>query len=172
MYIFFQCSQAKYCQIRKFSRGFYFRETSHMPSFVKIELSRYGKITLPLPIYRVVNFNAANMSFNAICEKKISLKFTNLQQISFYAPQRNVGRHIVIALSVRPSVPLRVRCISPIFFEVGIPNLMCGCILGWQSVAYHFRVTVTLTLTCDLPFIVITMSVRPASCPVHISYIL
>ena len=39
-----------------------------------------------------------------------------------------------------------VRCISPIFFEAGIQNLMCGCILGWGSVAYHFRVTVTLTL--------------------------
>ena len=26
--------------------------------------------------------------------------------------------------------PLRVRCISPIFFEVGIPNLICECILG------------------------------------------
>ena len=56
---------------------------------------------------------------------------------------------IVITMSVPPSVPqsvpLRVRCISPIFFEVGIPNLMCGCILGWQSVTYHFRVTVTLT---------------------------
>ena len=52
----------------------------------------------------------------------------------FLCPQRNFGRHIVIALSVRPcvcsSVPLRVRCISPIFFEVGIPNLVCGCILG------------------------------------------
>ena len=32
--------------------------------------------------------------------------------------------------SVSPSVPLRVGCISPIFFEVGIPNLVCGCILG------------------------------------------
>ena len=57
---------------------------------------------------------------------------------------------IVITMSVRPSAPLRVRCISPIFFEVGIPNLICGCILGWQSVAYYFRVTVTLTLTSDL----------------------
>ena len=74
--------------------------------------------------------------------------------------------------TVRPSVPLRVRCISPVFFEVGIPNLVCGCILGWVSVAYHFRVTVTLALTSDLVFIVISMSVRPASCPVHISYIL
>ena len=52
--------------------------------------------------------------------------------------------------SVCPSVPLRVRCISPIFFELGIPNLVCGCILGWRSVAYHFRVTVTLTLASDL----------------------
>ena len=34
----------------------------------------------------------------------------------------------------------------PIFFEVGIPNLVCGCILGWRSVPYHFRVNVTLTL--------------------------
>ena len=65
--------------------------------------------------------------------------------------------------TVRPSVPLRVRCISPIFFEVGIiPNLVCGCILGWRSVSYHFRVTVSLTLTSDLVFIVITMSVRPS----------
>ena len=64
--------------------------------------------------------------------------------------------------TVRPSVPLRVRCISPIFFEVGIPNLVCGCILGWRSVAYHFRVTVTLALTSDLVFIVVTMSVCPS----------
>ena len=78
--------------------------------------------------------------------------------------------------TVRPSVPLRVRCLSPIFFEVGIPNLVCGCILGWQSVAYHFWVFLTLTFTSELVFIVITVSVcpsvRPASCTVHISYIL
>ena len=55
--------------------------------------------------------------------------------------------------TVRPSVPLRVRCISPIFFEVGIPNLVCECILGWGSVAYNFPVTVTLT--SDLVFIVV-----------------
>ena len=47
--------------------------------------------------------------------------------------------------TVRPSVLLRVRCISPISFEVGISNLVCGCILGWRRVAYHFRVTVTLS---------------------------
>ena len=54
--------------------------------------------------------------------------------------------------SVRPS-RFRVRAISPIFFEVGIPNLVCGYILGWRSVAYHFRVTVTLT--SDLVFRII-----------------
>ena len=63
-----------------------------------------------------------------------------------------------VSPSVRPSVGpsrFRVRSISPIFFEVGIPNLVCGYILGWRSVAYHFRVTVTLTLTSDLVFIII-----------------
>ena len=57
--------------------------------------------------------------------------------------------------SYRPSVPLRVRFIFPLFFEVGIPNLVCGYILGWRSVAYHFRVTVTLNLTSDLVFRII-----------------
>ena len=55
--------------------------------------------------------------------------------------------------TVCPSIPLRVRFISPILFEVEIPNLVCGCILGWQSVAYQFRVT--LTLTSDLVFSII-----------------
>ena len=63
----------------------------------------------------------------------------------------------------RPSVLLLVWCISPIFFDVGIPNLVCGCILGWQSVEYHFWVTVTLTF--DQEYIVITMSVRPSVSP-------
>ena len=39
------------------------------------------------------------------------------------------------------------------YYEVGILNLVCGCILGWQSIAYHFRVTVTLT--SDLAFRII-----------------
>ena len=34
-----------------------------------------------------------------------------------------------------------------------MPNLVCICILGWRSVAYHFRVTVTLT--SDLVFRII-----------------
>ena len=35
-------------------------------------------------------------------------------------------------------------------FEVEISNLVCECILGWESVAYHNWVTVTLNLTSDL----------------------
>ena len=35
-------------------------------------------------------------------------------------------------------------------FEVGISNLVCECILGWRSVAYHNWVTMTLNLTSDL----------------------
>ena len=29
-------------------------------------------------------------------------------------------------------------------FEVGIPNLVCECILEWRIVPFHFPVTVTL----------------------------
>ena len=45
-----------------------------------------------------------------------------------------------------------VWSISLIFFEVGIPNLVCICILGCCSVTYHLRVTVTLTsdLVCRI----------------------
>ena len=38
-----------------------------------------------------------------------------------------------------------VRSISLILFEIGIPNLVCECILGWSRVLYHLRVTMTLT---------------------------
>ena len=92
----------------------------------------------------------------------------------FYAPKGTLGAYS--NRTVHPSVPpASWSCISLIYFEVGIPNLVCGCILGWRGVSYHFRVTVTLT--SDLVFIVIKCpsvrpSVRPASCPVHISYTL
>ena len=42
--------------------------------------------------------------------------------------------------------------VAPTFFEVGIPNLVCGYMLWLWGVAYHFRVTVTLILTSDLVF--------------------
>ena len=78
--------------------------------------------------------------FSGLCDLDLNL------WLSFYSNHN-------VRLSVRPSVPLRVQCISPLFFEVGNPNLMCGCILGWRSFAYHFRVT--LTLTSDLVFRII-----------------
>ena len=55
---------------------------------------------------------------------------------------------VVFELSVPPSVRrtlIHVQSISPILFEVGIPNSMCGYTLGSRSVVYYFRVTVTLT---------------------------
>ena len=46
-----------------------------------------------------------------------------------------------------------VRSISLIFFEVGIPNLVCICILAWWSLTYFFQANVTLT--SDLVLIII-----------------
>ena len=54
----------------------------------------------------------------------------------FLCPQSSFGRHI------HPSFPLRVRCISPLFFDVGIPNLVCGCMLDIQfGVCMHVWMT-------------------------------
>ena len=41
-----------------------------------------------------------------------------------------------------------------ILFELGIPNLVCGCFLGWQSVMYQF---------CDLDLILYNNRVRSKS---------
>ena len=43
-----------------------------------------------------------------------------------------------------------VSIASLILFELGVSNLVCGCILGCRSVAYHNWVTLTLNLTSDL----------------------
>ena len=44
----------------------------------------------------------------------------------------------------------RILSISLILLKVGIPNLVCGCIFGWGSVTYHFRVTLTFDLVCRI----------------------
>ena len=78
-----------------------------------------------------------------------------LSSTDFFMPPKELWEaysNHTVRPSVRPS-RFRVRSISPIFFEVGFPNLVCGYILGWRSVAYHFRVTVTLT--SDLVFRII-----------------
>ena len=103
----------------------------------------------------------SKMSILQYFRPSLSYHFVNLIFVlSIFMPPKELWE-AYSNRTVRPSVPLRVRCISPIFFEVGIPNLVCGCILGWRSVLYHLRVAVTLALTSDLVFIVITMSVRP-----------
>ena len=67
-----------------------------------------------------------------------------------------VSGHCDLNLDLCPSFKnYCVQNISLIFFEVGIPNLVCECIMGWGSVTYLFQVPVTLTLTSDLVFRII-----------------
>ena len=61
----------------------------------------------------------------------------------------------------------RVRSTTLIFFELGIPNLVCGCILEQGSVMYHVQVTVTLT--SDLVFRIIMSGAYPILFEVGIS---
>ena len=70
----------------------------------------------------------------------------------FLCSQREAYSNRTVCATFSPSVPLCLRYIIPKFFEVGIQNLVCGCILGWRSVAYHFWVIVTLISTSDLCF--------------------
>ena len=65
---------------------------------------------------------------------------------------RSVTYHnlVTVTLNLTSDLVSRNWCISPIFFEIGIPNLVCKCILGCLSVTNHFWVTVTLT--SDLVF--------------------
>ena len=55
-----------------------------------------------------------------------------------------------MTLNLTSDLVSRNWCISPIFFEIGIPNLVCKCILRFLSVTIHFWVNVTLTF--DLVF--------------------
>ena len=57
---------------------------------------------------------------------------------------------VTVTLNLTSDLVSRNWSISPIFFEIGIPNLVCKCILGCLSVTNHFWVTVTLT--SDLVF--------------------
>ena len=65
--------------------------------------------------------------------------------------------HIPFLVTVTLTCDLVLRIIVfgayLIFFEAGILNLVCICILGWGSVTYHFWVTVTWT--SDLVLIII-----------------
>ena len=40
--------------------------------------------------------------------------------------------------------------ISLLLLEVGIPNVLCECILEWLIVPFHFPLTESVTLTSDL----------------------
>ena len=57
-----------------------------------------------------------------------------------------------MTLKLTSDLVSRNWCISPIFFEIGIPNLICKCILGCLSVSVTNYFFVTVTLTSDLVF--------------------
>ena len=50
-----------------------------------------------------------------------------------------------MTLNLTSDLVSRNWCISHIFLELGIPNLVCKCIFGCLSVTNYFLVTVTLT---------------------------
>ena len=87
---------AKILSIRKFSRGFNFRETSHMRSFVKIKSSRNAEITMLLiDICKSCasrEFLASQICplINVIRENKILAKISGFiaLQFTFTAPVR------------------------------------------------------------------------------------
>ena len=65
---------------------------------------------------------------------------------------RSVAYHnlVTVTLNLTSDLVSWNRCISQIIFEIGIPNLVCKCILGCLSVTNHFWVTVNMT--SDLVF--------------------
>ena len=62
--------------------------------------------------------------------------------------------NVTLTLTIYLVVRIFVSQTYLIFFEVGIPNLVCICILGRQSVTYHFGVTVSLISDLVLRIIV------------------
>ena len=55
--------------------------------------------------------------------------------------------HFLVTVTLASDLVFRIimfGAFCSILFELGIPNLACSCILGWQSVMYQF---------CDLDLI-------------------
>ena len=76
-----------YCKFGNFREGFIFAKLRIMRSFVKIESSRNGEITLSFTekVHHalVASFNAANMSFIAIRENKNSRENFQIYSITY-----------------------------------------------------------------------------------------
>ena len=54
---------------------------------------------------------------------------------------------VTVALTSGHSFRIMVSCISPLLFDVGISNFVCGYTLLLLNVAYYSLVTVIFTLT-------------------------
>ena len=75
-------------------------------------------------------FNQDVLTFS--CQLELNCRYLDVSEVSSSAVRANfislyAPKELWEAYSNRtvpPSVPLRIRCISPTFFEVGIPNLI------------------------------------------------
>ena len=68
----------------------------------------------------------------------------------FIPPANKFGGYKGITLSVRLSVQIRVRAITSLFFEVGIPYLTYGCITMRRCVMYIDDLCMTLTFDLEI----------------------
>ena len=65
---------------------------------------------------------------------------------------QSVAYHFQVTAALTSDLDDKIFVSGPylILFDVGIPHLVCACILRLRSVTYHPWVTVTLILTSDL----------------------
>ena len=99
-------------------------------------------LSVPIWVQTVCKGYQQTLKVAATKEKKLGHWFSGISYIIFKPPKWALGAYSF--LTVHASL-IHVQSISPILFEVGIPNFMCGNTLQSQSVAYCLPVTVTLT---------------------------
>ena len=104
----------RYCKFGNFWRGLYFRETSHMRSFVKIKSSRNDKITLSFiglgkPCLGLEFFTSLIGLLMPFAKIKFSRKFPNLQYCFVFAisSAANLGTRLNGGVSEIPWCPLK-----------------------------------------------------------------
>ena len=94
-------SVKKLLYIRKFSREFNFRETSHMRSFVKIKPSNWRLlIKVNHALFAAIFLRRKFYVFTAIRENKILAK---VSELTVYAPVNEISLLIALASSVGSS---------------------------------------------------------------------
>ena len=78
------------------------------------------------------------------------LSFVSFTHNIFIPPRKQVWGGVYRNHSVRLSVQVRVRAITSLFFEVGIPYLAYGCITMRRCVMYIDDLCMTLTFDLEI----------------------